>query len=112
MARTGIAVYASPEAIGPYCSVRELGRGGMGQVYEAVHGVLEKRVAIKTLRPHLLEDAVSVQRFLREGRAACHVEHPNVVDVHELARDRGMPYLVMELLDGEHLAAHLRRSAP
>jgi serine/threonine-protein kinase len=80
----------------------------MGVVYEAVHVQLRKRVAIKTLRPHLLEDPRNVARFAREGRAVCHIHHPHVVDVHALDSDAGAPYLVMDLLEGVSLGDHLR----
>jgi serine/threonine-protein kinase len=96
-----------PASIGPYRVVREVGRGGMGIVYEAEHAQLGKRVAIKMLRTHLLEDEANVQRFLREGRAACHIRHPHVVEIHELGSHEGAPYLVMDLLDGVHLGTRL-----
>jgi serine/threonine-protein kinase len=101
-----------PASIGPYRVVREVGRGGMGLVYEAVHAQLGKRVAIKMLRSHLLEDQANVQRFLREGRAACHIRHPHVVEIHELGTHDGAPYLVMDLLEGEHLGSRLEREGP
>lgn len=101
-----------PARLGGYRVVRELGRGGMGLVYEAVHARLGKRVAIKVLRPHLLESPGSVERFVREGRAACRVVHPNVVAVHELGEHAGTPYLVMDLLEGEHLGEQLERTGP
>ena len=96
-----------PASIGPYRVLREVGRGGMGIVYEAEHAQLGKRVAIKMLRTHLLEDQANVQRFLREGRAACHIRHPHVVEIHELGSHEGAPYLVMDLLDGVHLGSRL-----
>src|SRR4051794_29839979 len=99
----------SPASIGPYRVVDEVGRGGMGIVYAAVHVQLGKRVAIKMLRSHLLEDQANVQRFLREGRAACHIRHPHVVEIHELGSHDGAPYLVMDLLEGEHLGSRLER---
>ncbi|MDD9940386.1 MAG: protein kinase [Myxococcales bacterium] len=101
-----------PDTIGAYRVVRELGRGGMGVVYQAVHARLGKAVAIKTLRGHMLDDEASVQRFFREGRAACRVVHPNVVAVHELGDHEGTPYLVMDLLKGEHLGSYLERRGP
>jgi serine/threonine protein kinase len=101
-----------PASIGPYRVVRELGRGGMGIVYEAVHSQLGKRVAIKTLRSHLLEDRANVQRFLREGRAACHIRHPHVVEIFELGSHAGAPYLAMDLLEGVHLGNRLEQQGP
>jgi serine/threonine-protein kinase len=84
----------------------------MGHVYECVHVQLHKRVAIKVLREHLLDDQVIVQRFLREGRAVCHIDHLHVVAVYELGSDAEAPYLVMELLEGMHLGDKLRSHGP
>lgn len=84
----------------------------MGLVYEGVHVELRRRVAIKMLRAHLLEDPVNIQRFLREGRAACQIRHPHVVEVYELGTDGGAPYLVMALLEGIHLADRIRATGP
>ncbi|HVZ37485.1 MAG TPA: serine/threonine-protein kinase, partial [Polyangiaceae bacterium] len=109
MSSVAIAHFGVPSTVGPYRLRRELGRGGMGIVYEAVHMQLDRRVAIKTLRPHLLDQPADVQRFLREGRAACRIRHPNALEIYEFGRERGMPYLVMDLLEGEHLGVRLQR---
>lgn len=97
------------EMFGRYLIVRALGEGGMGLVYEAEHPGLGKRVALKTLRPSLADDAEVVARFLREGMAAARIRHPNVVDVTDVGTERGLPYLVMEMLDGETLGALVER---
>jgi serine/threonine-protein kinase len=86
-----------------------LGEGGMGTVYAAVHLGLGKRVAIKTLRAELASDMDLRARFLREGKAAAAVRHPNVVDVDDVGVSGDTPYLVMELLEGEDLGAHVAR---
>lgn len=93
-----------------YRVVRHLGSGGMGEVYEAVHVDLDKRVAIKVLRGGPTDDPVALHRFLREGRAAASVRHPNVVEVSDVGSWNGAPYLVMEYLDGIDLAARLASS--
>jgi serine/threonine protein kinase len=95
---------------GPYRVIRLLGEGGMGAVWEAVHEGLEKPVAIKTLREAQSMDAAA--RFVREGRAAARIRHPNVVDVTDVAVHDGTPYLVMALLTGEPLSAMIARSGP
>ena len=87
-----------------------LGEGGMGMVYAGVHLGLGKRVAIKTLRPELAADTDLRSRFVREGKAAAAVHHPNVVDVDDVGVQGDIPYLVMELLDGEDLGALVTRS--
>jgi serine/threonine protein kinase len=96
---------------GRYRIVREVGRGGMGAVFAAEHLSLKKRVALKTLHAGAL-DSRSIERFLREGKAAASLRHPHVVDVWDLGVEEGTPYLVMELLEGEDLAQRLRREAP
>lgn len=96
-----------------YELVRALGAGAMGAVYEARHRTLGRRVAIKVLHradADLPGDQLAAARFLREGRAAAQVHHPHVVDVFDFGVVDGMPYLVMELVDGETLAQRLARS--
>ena len=89
---------------------RKLGEGGMGAVWAATHLVTRKRVAIKMLKPELAKNAALVERFLREARAACAVQHPNVVQIHDvLQMAEGVPLMVMDLLDGESLAERLIR---
>ncbi|HKP60922.1 MAG TPA: serine/threonine-protein kinase [Polyangiales bacterium] len=90
-----------------YRIVRELGRGGMGVVYEGLHEHLQRRVAIKVMRPELAADATQVERFVREGRAAANIRHPHVIDVYEFAFVDGAPYLVMPFLEGQTLAERL-----
>jgi serine/threonine-protein kinase len=92
---------------GPYEIVQSLGSGGMAAVYEARHAGLGKRVAIKMLHAHLAARSVAAERFVREGRAASSIRHPNVVEVFEIGVHEEIPYLVMELLEGEDLAKRL-----
>jgi len=79
-------------------------------VFEARHIDLHKRVALKVTHPTLVLDDRSIERALREGRAATAIHHPHVVDVLDVGVEDRTPYLVMELLDGEHLADHLART--
>ena len=96
---------------GKYRLLRLIGEGGMGSVYEAEHLGLGMRVAIKLLAESFSEDQVFVKRFRREARAAGAVNHENVVTVTDTGTDDdGIPFLVMELLDGESLASVLRRA--
>ncbi len=80
----------------------------MAAVHEARHVQLGKRVAIKVLHPHLAGQKQTVARFVREGRAAASIRHPHVVEVFEIGDHDGVPFLVMDLLDGIDLATHLR----
>src|SRR5881392_3841304 len=97
------------QRLGPFEILAVIGQGGMGVIYEALHVDLEARVALKTMRPQLASSAEARERFLREGRAASRIEHPNVVRVMGANLDGGVPYLVMELLRGESLASLLAR---
>jgi serine/threonine-protein kinase len=95
------------DQVGQYVLGREIGRGAMGTVFEATHAALGKRVALKALHPHLAADAVASSRFLREGKAAAQIHSANVVDVFDVGAHDGLPYLVMELLEGKDLGAFL-----
>jgi tetratricopeptide (TPR) repeat protein/tRNA A-37 threonylcarbamoyl transferase component Bud32 len=96
-------------SLGPYAIEAELGRGGMGIVLRGYDAALERRVAIKVLRPGL-NDEKARARFVREAQAAARVRHDHVVSVHAVASPPGgLPYLVMELLDGATLAERIRQ---
>lgn len=95
--------------IGRYAVIGRIGKGGMGMVYRAKDEALDRDVAVKTLTP--VEgslDPESRRRFEVEARAAARLQHPNIVTVFELAEDRGVPYIAMELLPGADLEALLR----
>ncbi len=92
-----------------YRVVRRLGEGGMGVVFEAVHQLTEKRVALKLLKPAFAERPELVQRLLREAQASARVRHPNVVDVFDVGTHDDTFFLVMEYLEGEPLSQALRR---
>jgi serine/threonine-protein kinase len=87
-----------------YDIVRCIGVGGMGAVFEATHSMLRKRVALKTLHSNLGRSEAARQRFLREAETVARVRHPNVVDISDVGIENGVPYLVMEFLEGEDLA--------
>jgi serine/threonine protein kinase len=99
-----------PERIGPYRTVRLLGKGGMGWVCEAVHETISRRVAIKVLHSQFAGDPEYANRFFNEARAVNLIEHPSLVQVSDFGRlPNGSGYLVMELLQGESLADRLSR---
>lgn len=91
-----------------YLIERQLGSGGMGYVYQALDRELGRRVAIKMIRQELDDDATRA-RFYREARAAAALTHPHACQLHEVSEHEGVPFLVMELLDGEPLSARLAR---
>ncbi|HEX6274660.1 MAG TPA: serine/threonine-protein kinase [Polyangiaceae bacterium] len=92
---------------GKYRIERELGRGGMGVVLLGHQQNLDRRVAIKVLRGSLAEQARSSQRFAREALAIAKLESEHVVRVFDAGEDGGVPYIVMEYLEGHDLAAEL-----
>ncbi|MDX2010274.1 MAG: protein kinase [Myxococcaceae bacterium] len=96
--------------LGDYQVLGPLGEGGMGVVYEGLHTVINKRVAIKVIKPEFSGDQVLVRRVLAEAQAVNAVRHRGIVDIHAhgLTPD-GRPYLVMELLHGETLHDLLAR---
>jgi hypothetical protein len=97
--------------IGNYRLEAEIGHGGMGSVYRARHLLLARVAAVKILHPHLSGDASMVQRFLNEARAVNDICHPRIVEVLDAGRlASGTPYIVMEHLAGESLAARLRET--
>jgi formylglycine-generating enzyme required for sulfatase activity/tRNA A-37 threonylcarbamoyl transferase component Bud32 len=103
-------MFAAGEAVGHYQIVGQLGEGGMGAVFHAVHRDIGKHVAIKVLHPHLCQNPEVATRFLNEARAASAIEHPGIVDIFEFERTpAGAPYIVMEFLRGEPLAARMER---
>ncbi|HEY1551455.1 MAG TPA: serine/threonine-protein kinase, partial [Kofleriaceae bacterium] len=98
---------------GRYSILREIGRGGMGVVYEAEHVELGKHVAVKVLLDKYQDDDEAVIRFKREALAASRIGSPHIIDVQHIgAAPDGRPYVAMELLEGESLAAIMKRTGP
>jgi len=95
--------------LGKYTIVREIGRGGMGSVYEARHEELHKAVAIKTLKSEFASQPAIVERFLREGRASSRVRHRHAIEMFDVGEHEGIVFLAMEYLEGEDLAQRLKR---
>ena len=91
---------------------REIGSGGMGTVFEVTHLVTHRRFAIKWLDPALATSAEATQRFIREAQIAGSFDHPNVVEVYDLGILNGAYFMLMELLEGESLAARIVREGP
>ena len=101
------------QRIGQYRITRELGRGGMGVVYEAVHERIGQHAAVKTLTEARVGDPGARERFFREARACVLIDHEGVPAVFDFGEtDDGTPYILMELLRGDSLRARVRKHAP
>src|SRR5437667_3471434 len=91
--------------LGDYRILRELGRGGMGIVYEAEQISLSRRVALKVLPFATALDAKQLARFKKEAQAAAHLHHTHIVPVHAVGADRGVHYYAMQFIEGQTVAA-------
>ena len=97
--------------LGPYEIQSALGAGGMGEVYRARDARLNRDVAVKILPAAFSVDPERLQRFAQESRAAAALNHPNILSIYDIGNDRGAPYVVSELLEGETLRDRLRNGA-
>jgi serine/threonine protein kinase len=101
----GAAELLSATPLGDFRIVREVGRGGMGVVYEAEQLSLGRRVALKVLPFAAALDTKQLQRFKNEAQAAAHLQHPHIVPVHYVGCERGVHFYAMQFIDGQTLAA-------
>src|SRR6516165_186937 len=99
----------SPGQLGDFRIVREVGRGGMGVVYEAEQISLGRRVALKVLPFAGTMDPRHLQRFHNEARAAASLHHEHIVPVYAVGQERGVHYYAMQLIDGRSLAQLLEQ---
>ncbi len=97
------AIDLDSRRIGDFELIRELGRGGMGVVYEARQISLDRRVALKTLPFAAVLDAKQIARFKNEAQAAAQLHHPNIVPVYAIGTERGVHYYAMQFIDGQPL---------
>ena len=93
----------SLQQIGDYRIVGEIGRGGMGVVYEAEQVSLGRRVALKVLPRHVAADRMTLERFRREARAAARLHHTNIVPVFEVGQDGDVRFYAMQFIQGQSL---------
>src|SRR5690348_3557306 len=99
--------------VGRYAIRGLLGAGGMGEVYEAYDGELERAIALKVMRPELLgQPGVLAERLVRESRMMAKLAHPSVITVHDVGADGDVVFIAMELIRGETLGAYVRRVRP
>jgi hypothetical protein len=100
---------AAGRTIAEFNLLREIGRGGMGVVYEAFQTSLRRRVALKVLPFSSAHDAKQIGRFRNEAQAAAQVRHPNIVPVYAIGEEHGVHYYAMELIEGESLSSLMHR---
>ncbi|HEU5357774.1 MAG TPA: serine/threonine-protein kinase [Gemmatimonadales bacterium] len=89
-----------------------LGAGGFGRVYRVRDLHLEREVALKVMHPHLTADPAVVERFRREAQLAARLNHPNIVDIYDIAGRSGLLWYTMELVDGPNVAQKVERDGP
>ena len=94
---------------GRYEVIKEIGKGGMANVYLATDKILNREVAVKVLKGDMADDPISLERFKREANAATKLSHPNAVDVYDVGDDGDSHYIVMEYVKGHTLKQLLRR---
>jgi serine/threonine protein kinase len=94
--------------LGPYRVLRVLGRGGMGLVFQAEELPLGRLVALKVVRPSLAANLTIRRRFLREARAVAAIDDERIVPIYHTGEERGIPYIAMQLLEGQTLDEYLR----
>lgn len=99
------------EVLGDFRLIRELGRGGMGVVYEAMQRSLGRRVALKVLPLAAMLDERRLRRFQNEAQAAAALQHPHIVPVFGVGCERGVHYYAMQLIHGVSLAEVLKQQA-
>ncbi len=103
------AATASPSPLGDFRIVREIGRGGMGVVYEAMQLSLGRRVALKVLPFAAALDPKQLQRFKNEAQAAAQLHHNNIVPVYAVGCERGVHFYAMQLIQGHSLSMLIRQ---
>jgi serine/threonine-protein kinase len=98
------------QTVGSYTILAAIGEGGMGTVYMARHALIGRRAAIKILNPNIASDEEVVSRFFTEARSVNDIRHPNIVEVTDFGQFGNLHCIVMELLEGETLAARIERA--
>jgi eukaryotic-like serine/threonine-protein kinase len=101
--QSAAAARSCPERLGDYHILREIGRGGMGIVYEAEHRTLGRHVALKVLPSELSANEQALQRFQREAKAAANLQHGNIVPVFDVGQDNEFHYYAMQFISGSSL---------
>ena len=104
-----VGKWSSLERIGPYQILKRIGVGGMGEVFLAYDSRLDRRVAIKRIRPGSEVTPTSRERFRREARLAARLSHSAIVQVYDILEEEGSEYIVMEYVEGTTLRDQVRQ---
>lgn len=104
-----VSTYVGTSLSGRYRLDAQVGSGGMSTVYRAFDTVLERQVAVKLMHRDIAHNPDQLERFRREARAVAQLNHPHVVGVIDAGEDDGMPYIVLEFIQGETLKERIRR---
>ena len=97
------------ESIAHYRIIKKLGAGGMGEVYLALDTKLDRKVALKVLRPDWVEEEHLKKRLLREAQAAAKLDHPNICAIYDVNEADSVTFIVMQYIEGESLAARMEQ---
>ena len=104
-----------PQTIGRYQVAEGIGFGAMGAVYKAFDPLIKRTLAIKTIRLDIPRQSPQyksfIERFYHEARISGTLSHPNIVTLFDIGEESGLPYLAMEFVEGETIAAHAREGA-
>ncbi len=100
------------KTVGSYRITEEIGNGGMGRVYRAIHLTLDRVVAMKMIHPGLLGDLELISRFYKEAKIQAQLNHPNIVTVYDFLEVSGGYFIIMEYVNGESLGKVLSKQGP
>lgn len=113
---TGAHADAAADLSGKVCGdfriLRQLGQGGMGQVYLAEQVSLKRKVALKFLKPELAANKTSLERFQREAEAIARVTHANIVQIHAVGETEGRHFMALEYVEGRNLREFIEKKGP
>lgn len=101
-----------PLILGDYVLLDQIGQGGMGTVYRAVHRRMDRTVALKVLRRDVVHSDDMARRFLREVRVAAQLSHPHIVTAYDAGEQHGLSYLVCEFIEGQNLSDIVKQHGP
>src|SRR5262245_10523458 len=101
------AALAVGQQVGHYQLIKQIGAGGMGEVYLAQDSKLARKVALKLLRSQVVQDRQRLERFKQEARAASALNHPNILTIYEIGEEAERPFIATEFIEGETLRARI-----